>query len=321
MYHVLLKRFYVNNLKGGIVVVRKYKFFGTTYETSQTIVALFLLVPIIVCLSLFFVYPMFKLLTMSFTSISLKSSDVNNVGFNNYLYVFKDPKFYKSIINTFVFAFFKLMIDVVLSLLIAMALDKALPIRRLLRIAYFAPVVVPVSACALIWIWFYDPGIGPLNQILQALGGEPLKWLYDEKTALMSVIIFSVWKGLGYNVVLLLAGLQNIPDSYIEAAKIDGATGRDIFTRIQLPLLSPTLSFVIMIGIVNTFKMFTEVNVLTPNGGPLNSTLLIVSYVYQIGFVNGKFGRGAAAAIALFIMIFILTLIQKAISKKTVFYD
>jgi len=138
---------------------------------------------------------------------------------------------------------------------------------------------------------------------------------------LLSVILFSVWKGLGYNIILFLAGLQSIPESYIEAARIDGASEKQIFFRIKLPLLSPVTSFVIMMSIINCFKVFTEVDVMTPNHGPLESTLLMVSYIYDQSFTRGKMGRGAASALILFVIIFVFTMLQRAFGRKNISYD
>jgi len=180
---------------------------------------------------------------------------------------------------------------------------------------------VPITASSLIWLWFYDPGIGPLNQILNFLGLPSMQWLYSEKTAMLSVILFSIWKGIGYNIILFLAGLQSIPESYLEAARIDGASERQVFFKVKLPLLSPVTSFIIMMGIINCFKVFTEVDVMTPNHGPLESTLLMVSYIYDQSFTRGKMGRGAASSLILFLIIFAFTMIQRRLGRKEISFD
>ena len=171
-------------------------------------------------------------------------------------------------------------------------------------------------ASSLIWIWFYDPSVGPFNQILSSLGLPTSRWLFHENTALLSILIFSVWKGLGYNMILFLSGLQNIPDSYLEAARMDGATETEVLFKIKLPLLRPITSFIIMIGVINSFKVFTEINVMTPEGGPLGSTTLIVNYIYDQAFTSGRMGRASAAALLLFVVIFLLTELQRAINAK-----
>ena len=291
------------------------------FKRAETKAALVLLTPTIIAMLFLFIIPVTQVVIMSFTNWNLATGVKEYVGLKNFQYLFKDKNFSKAIINTFTYSAVKLAADVVLSLFIAVLLDKSVPFRRGFRIIYFAPVVVPVVASSLIWIWFYDPGIGPFNQVLTAIGLKPLKWLYHESTALISIIIFSIWKGLGYNTVLFLSGLQGIPESCIEAAHIDGANDRQTFFRIKLPLLSPVINFVVMMGIINSFKVFTEINVMTPDGGPLKSTLLLVVYIYEQAFTNGKMGRGSAAALVLFVIVFVLTIIQRKISKKTINYD
>ena len=259
----------------------KYTLGLKRYETSQTVAAAVFLLPTLITMFFLFVLPVFQVITMSFTNWNMATGVKDFIGLKNFEYLFTDKTFGKAIVNTFTYSIFKLSLDLVLSLLIAVMLDSHIPLKRPLRTIYFAPVVVPIVASSLIWIWFYDPGIGPFNQILTALGLPKLQWLYHENTSLLSIGLFSVWKGLGYNIVLFLAGLQNIPDSYMEAAHIDGASSKQAFFKVKLPLLSPIASFVIMMGIINSFKVFTEINVMTPGGGPLNSTMLLVVYIYQ----------------------------------------
>ena len=215
--------------------------------------------------------------------------------------------------NTVIFAVIKLRLDVILALGIALLLDSKIWFRKFMRTVYFSPVVVPVVACSLIWLWFYDPNLGPLNQILGWFGVEPSMWLYAEETAMASVIAFSVWHGLGYNVMLLLSGLQSVSGEYLEAAKLDGASDMQIVWHIKLPMLAPIISFVISMGIINAFKAFSEVNVMTPDGGPGYSTAMIVNYIHELAFTNGRFGRGAACSIILFCVIYTLTALKDKI--------
>jgi len=302
-------------------MIGKYTLKAKRYDTAQTLAAGVFLLPTFIAMFFLFVLPVFQVITMSFTNWNMATGVKNFIGLKNFEYLFTDKTFGKAIVNTFTYSVFKLSLDLVLSLFIAVMLDSYIPLKRVLRTIYFAPVVVPIVASSLIWIWFYDPGIGPFNQILTSLGLPKLQWLYHENTSLLSIGFFSVWKGLGYNIVLFLAGLQNIPESYMEAAHIDGASNKQAFFKVKLPLLSPIASFVIMMGIINSFKVFTEINVMTPGGGPLNSTMLLVVYIYQQAFTNGRMGRGSAAALVLFAIVFALTIIQKSISRKTVHYD
>ena len=292
---------------------------GKSYETAQIKAAAVLLLPSLIAIILLFLTPAVQVVVYGFTNYNLTTGLRPCNGIDNYHYIFTDDRFYKALRNTFTFAFLKLVLDTSLALAIAIMLDSRIPFKKYLRSAYFAPVVVPVVASSLIWIWFYDPGIGPFNQILTTLGLPTSQWLYHENSALLSIIIFSIWKGLGYNTVLFLAGLQNIPNSYIEAAQVDGAKPYQILFKIKLPLLRPIISFVLMIGIINTFKVFAEVNVMTPKGGPLYSTALMVNYIYDTAFTSGRMGRACSASIILFVIIFIMTLIQtKLDSSKSI---
>jgi len=277
--------------------------------------------PLLITLLLLFLLPVVLVLIMSFTNWSMTTTSRAYVGFRNFLFVLNDGRFWKAFGNTLFYTGIKLVVDTGLALFIAILLDRKIRFRRFFRIAHFAPVVVPITASSLIWLWFYDPGIGPLNQLLNLLGLPSLQWLYSEKTALLSVILFSVWKGLGYNVILFLAGLQSIPESYLEAARIDGANERQVFRKVKLPLLAPVTSFIVMMGIINCFKVFTEVDVMTPNHGPLESTLLLVTYIYDQSFTRGKMGRGAAAAIVLFLVIFAFTMLQRLLGRKDVSFE
>lgn len=289
---------------------RRFIVGGVKYHLGETMSAYTLLLPTIITLLVLFVLPLIMLIVLSFMEFRMTTGVMKFNGIDNFLYLFRNDDFWQAMQNTVVFAVVKLGFDLALALGIALMLDSRVWFRKVMRTIYFSPVVTPVVACSLIWLWFYDPGIGPFNQVLGWFGIEPLKWLYDESTAMMSIIIFSVWHGLGYNVVLLLSGLQGISGEYLEAAKLDGATDWQIVKKIKLPLLKPIINFVLMMGIINAFKAFSEVNVMTPDGGPNYSTALIVNYIYKLGFTNGRMGRAAACSIILFFVIFGLTILR-----------
>ena len=292
---------------------KKFTVRGEKYHLGETTVAYTLLLPTIICLILLFVLPLIILLVLSVNDFRVTKGVLDFNGLENFAYLLRAEKFWKAMRNTVIFAVVKLSLDVVLALGIALLLDSKIWFRKFMRTVYFSPVVVPVVACSLIWLWFYDPDLGPLNQILGWLGLEPLKWLYAEETAMASVIAFSVWHGLGYNVMLLLSGLQGVSGEYLEAAKLDGASDMQIVWHIKLPMLMPIISFVISMGIINAFKAFSEVNVMTPQGGPGYSTAMMVNYIYELAFTNGRFGRGAACSIILFCVIYVRTMLKDKI--------
>jgi len=305
--------------------VKKVRLFGVTYNLSEIGIGMLLLIPSAAFLLFVFVIPVIQVIQLSFTNYNTITGAMRGVGFANYVYLLTGDTseyFYSALGHTMIYATVRLSFDVTIALLIAVMLDSNVPLRKFLRASYFAPVVVPVVASSLIWIWFYDVNIGPFNQILSWLGLPTSKWLLSEKTSLTSILIFSVWKGLGYNVILFLAGLQNISESYLEAGRIDGATSWQLFWKIKLPLLRPVVSFVLMMDFIEAFKVFTEVNVMTPTGGPLRSTMLLVNYIYELAFTNGRMGRAAACALILFVIIFVFTMVQRKIgARKTVDYE
>ncbi|MGI6725872.1 MAG: carbohydrate ABC transporter permease [Christensenellales bacterium] len=295
---------------------RKIHIGRRTYRLNAVLVGWSLLLPSLAFMIFIFVIPLVQVISLSFSNFSMITGTGKNIGLRNYEYLLGNDRFWNAMFNTVKYAAFKLTVDTTLALMIAVMLDRNIPGKRFLRASYFSPVVVPVVASSLIWIWFYDPSVGPFNQILSFLGLPTSRWLYHENTALLSILIFSVWKGLGYNMILFLSGLQNIPDSYLEAARMDGATEMKVFFKIKLPLLRPITSFIIMMGVINSFKVFTEINVMTPDGGPLGSTTLIVNYIYDQAFTSGRMGRASAAALLLFVVIFLLTELQRAINAK-----
>ena len=297
----------------------KFTFMGKKFNTVEAIFGLCLMIPTVAFLAFTFVIPVVQVIQLSFTNFNMATGEMKQIGLSNYTYLLKNDRFWLSMWNTCKYSFLKLTLDTALALLIAVMLDQNIPLRSFLRSTYFAPVVVPMVASSLIWIWFYDPAVGPFNQILEMLGFEKLKWLYHEDTSMLSILFFSIWKGVGYNVILFLSGLQNISDSYLEAARLDGASEWQCFWKIKFPLLRPITSFVIMMGIINSFKVFTEINVMTPDGGPLGSTLLIVNYIYEQAFTHARMGRASAASLLLFVVIFVLTQVQSHIdSSKTI---
>ena len=291
----------------------KFKVRGEKYHLGETAVAYTLLTPTIITLILLFVLPLIILLVLSVNDFRVNKGVLDFNGIENFLYLMRAEKFWKAMRNTVVFAVVKLSLDVCLALCVALLLDSKVWCRRVMRTIYFSPVVVPVVACSLIWLWFYDPELGPFNQILGWFGIEPLKWLYSSDTAMGSIIAFSVWHGLGYNVVLLLSGLQSVSGEYLEAAKLDGASEMQIVWHIKLPMLMPIIRFVNSMGIINAFKAFSEVNVMTPDGGPGYSTAMMVNYIHELAFTNGRFGRGAACSIILFCVIYALTALKDKI--------
>ncbi|MBU1634105.1 sugar ABC transporter permease [bacterium] len=278
--------------------------------------------PSLVVFTVFIFIPIAMAFYLSLMKWDLLTADRQFVGLKNYIYYLTNPFFYKVLLNTVYFAAAHIPLDLIITLGLALLLNQKLKGLSFYRTIYFIPVISSMVAVSAVWIWIYEPESGGLaNYVLGLFGISPLGWLHDPHWAMPAIILVSVWKGLGYNIVIFLAGLQNIPDIYYEAARIDGANAWQQFRRVTLPLLSPITYFVILMGIINSFKVFTQIEVMTPEGGPLNSTTVLNLYLYQEAFHKYRFGRASALAFIMFAIILIITKIQRSVSHKNVHYE
>ena len=260
---------------------------------------------------LFMAYPIvFALIASTSKWTGMNSLRGNIVGLGNYIKIFGDYKFWRSMGTTIIYMI-GIPIGMILGILIAMGLNSKIPGKRVLTTMYYVPVVSSLVAVSILWAWVFNYDYGLLNGIYKALTGmHGPNWLGDEHMVKISLIIFMVWKGLGGTVILYLAGLQNIPRDYYEAAMIDGANSWKKFTNITLPLLSPVTFYVLITSLIGGFQVFVEVQVMTPNGGPNYSSATVVFYLYEKAFTNGQLGYGSAVAVILATIIFIITAIN-----------
>ncbi|HQJ75395.1 MAG TPA: sugar ABC transporter permease [Bacteroidota bacterium] len=260
---------------------------------------------------------------MSFL-ISFTKWDVINppkfIGFQNYLIIFQSELFWKIFGNTFYYVILNVPPSIVIPLIIAVLLNQKLKGINIFRSIYFLPVISSIVAIALVWSWLYNPEFGLINYVLKKFFNiDGPRWLEDENWAMPAMVIMNVWKSMGYNMVLFLASLQNIPDSLYEVSEIDGASGIKKFFNITLPLISPTTFFVFIITIISSFQVFEQTYILT-KGGPANSTLTLSYYIYQNAFLYLRMGYSSALSYILFGIIFIITLLQFKYQKKWVHY-
>ncbi len=276
------------------------------------------LLPSLIFLASFTVFPVFASFYVSLTKWSLIGSP-EFIGFENYRNLFNDPIFYKTLWHTVYYTLGTVPLSIVFSLLLAVAMNQRIKGITIFRSIYFLPVVSAWVAVAIVWRWIYNPQFGLLNAFLGIFGISPRNWLGDPKLAMPSVIATAIWKGLGYNMILFLAGLQNISENYYEAAKIDGASKWVQFRHITLPLISPTTFFVLITSIISSFQAFSPIYTMT-NGGPVGSTEVLVFYLYENGFRWYKMGYASSIAWILFFIIFIFTLLQQYLSKRWVYY-
>jgi multiple sugar transport system permease protein len=281
--------------------------------------AYFFLAPALLSIFLFFFIPVIASLLISFTDFDIYAlgslSSVRFIGLQNYLQLVEDPLFWTALKNTFYFVICAGPLSIIVSLSAALMLNyKLVRFKGIFRLTYFMPVVTTLIAVAIVWRFIYHPKFGLLNYFIGFIGIDPIDWLGDPHWAMPAIILLAIWKSFGYNMIIFIAGLQNIPEDLYEAASIEGAGGWHKFKTITLPMLAPTTLFVGIITIIGYFQLFAEPYIMT-QGGPLNSTLSIVQYMYQEGFRWWNMGYSASIAFVLFFIILIGTLIQFKLQK------
>lgn len=235
-------------------------------------------------------------------------------GLSNFERLFSDAYFYTSASNTFIFFVMTLPVLVVISLLLAILLNQKIRFRNTVRTIAIIPYVLIPAVVGIIWNWLYDNNFGILNYYLKAIGLMPVEWLTNEKWALFSVAIVTVWSYLGYNMVLYLAGLQSISTELYEASMIDGATRVQTFMRITIPLLKPVTSMIVTLTLINTIQIFDQIFVMT-NGGPGTATLTLVQYLYGTAFQNYDLGYGSTLGLAILVILVLLIQIQSKLIR------
>jgi len=262
------------------------------------------LTPALILLSIFLFYPIAYLLYLSFTTGSFTVEGVQWIGWRNYLRLFTDRDFWQVIGNTAYFAIATVIPTIIIPLGLAVLLNKSFALQGFLRTAYFIPSITSLVAVGLAFRWLFQTD-GPINDFLWQYGIEPISWLSSTVWAMPVLILLSSWKQLGFNLVVFLAGLQIIPQSHYEAAELDGADDWAKFWYITIPGLKPTLIFAVLTTAIFTLRSFEQVYMIT-GGGPLNSTNLLVYYIYEQAFSRFEFGYAAAAATILLFIAFIL---------------
>lgn len=267
--------------------------------------------PAIVGTFIFVIIPIFCSFALSFTEWNLLG-DIKFVGIENYKTVLFEKEFLQIFVNTLVFAISTTIFAVIIPLVIASILNSKIKCAELFKTIYFLPFITPAIVIAIVWAWIFDPNIGLVNSIFKM----HLTWLFDTHLAMPVLIFVSVWKLIGYNVILFLTGFTTINSNLYEAARIDGAGKIQIFKEITLPLLSPTIYFVTLVTAISSFQIFDLIYVMT-SGGPENSTNVIVYSIYKYAFEYFDIGKSCALAYILFVIIFILICLQNLILKKT----
>ncbi len=273
------------------------------------------LLPFLIHFSIFKIYPLFSSIYISFTNWSLMTLKSDLVGFKNYSDVLSEPLFFTAVKNTLYYSVFCAAGVVVFGLAMALALNIDLKGIGIFRTAYYIPVVVDWVIVATVWMFLLDPSFGLINYLLRTWGMNTHQFLQDPNEALPIITLSSIWKGVGYYAVFYLAGLQDIPDSLLEAAKIDGATKWQRFRYVILPHLAPVSLFVVIMATIGALKIFSQIYIMT-KGGPARATTTIMYYFYEVAFGYMKMGKGATIAVIFTVFVFVIILIQRKVMGK-----
>jgi sn-glycerol 3-phosphate transport system permease protein len=285
----------------------------------ETIHAWLLLLPALVLLVAFTHWPAVATLIDSLYATPHGSRPPPFVGFDNYDGLIGDPVFWQALRNNAVYAALTIPASVILALVMALAVNQALPGRALLRMAYFLPTMLPMIAVANIWLFFYTPDYGLFDRIVGFFGGGRHNWLGDPVTALPAMMLVAVWKEAGFFMIFYLAALQTMPTDLKEAAALEGSSWWNYFRRVTLPLLMPTSLFVLVNAVINAFRVIDHVVVMT-RGGPDNATTLLLFYIYETGFRFWDTGSAAAATVVLLGILGALAALQFGVLGRRVHY-
>ena len=281
--------------------------------------AYLLLLPAFVFLVGFTHYPAVGTLLDSLLSTPRAGRAAVFVGLENYAVMIDDPTFWKSLLNNLWFALVTIPVSIALSIGMALWVNDKIAGRQFLRLAYFLPTVLPMIAVANIWIFFYTPGYGLINQVIQLFGGHGQNWLGDPNLVLGSVIVVAIWKEAGFFMIFYLAALQTLSPSYKEAAQIEGASAWYFFRRVQWPLLMPTTIFVLVNALINAFRMVDHIIVMT-KGGPDNASSLLLFYLYEVGFKFWDQGYASALTAVLLALLALIGLFQFFVLDRRTHY-
>ena len=290
------------------------KIFNNLFDNTN-ITAITFILPAVLGTFIFIIIPVICSFGLSFAKWDLLHP-ITFAGLDNYKQIINDAVYWQTLLNTIVFALSTSFFGVIIPLILASIINTGIRGSEFFKTAYFLPFITPMIVFGIVWGWIFDPNIGLLNKIIQL----NINWLYDTKFAMPAIIIVSVWKLIGYNMIIFLSTLSSISNNLFEAAKIDGANSFQIFKNITVPLLSPTIFFVVIITAISSFQVFDLIYLMT-QGGPFNSTNVLVYSIYQNAFEYFNVGKASALAYILFAIILVLTLFQWKIRKKVVYNE
>ena len=275
--------------------------------------------PAMAVFGVFILYPIFYIFYLSFFDWNL-IGEMKYIGLENYTDMLSDKDFWQVLGNSVYYMVMVVIFQMILSLLLAAYLNRNTRVNRILQSIAFTPYITSMVSVAFIWMWLMDSDYGLLNYLLSLIGLGPVGWLSDPKVAMNSLVLVSVWKGLGYNTIIIISAMQSVPGYLYEAAALDKTPRWKAFWKITLPMISPTLFFLALMNIIAALKVFETVNIMT-QGGPMNSTNTLVYNIYQYGFDYFKIGYASALGVALMVVIGFFTLIYFRVLSKRVYYN
>ncbi len=276
------------------------------------------LLPSIIVLCVFTIYPLIKTFIMSFMEdYNLVKGTYTAINLANYKELFSDSTFLAALKNTGIYVIFVVPISVVLSLIIAVFINDVVRGKAIFQTLYFLPYVTSVIAIGLVWRWMFNSNYGLINSILNIFGIESIEWLNLPKYAMPALIIFSVWKSLAFNILIFLSGLQTIPQDIYRAARVDSTPKMRVFFKLTVPQMKPIIVYAFMMGFISAFKVYNEVYSLFggTRAGPANSAITVVYYIYTKFYNSYRYGLAAAAAVVLFVIIFVFTMLERYVTR------
>lgn len=289
-------------------------------KNKENLTGFLFILPALLPLLVFWILPVLFSGGLSFTNWDMMSEDIKFMGFKNYTSLLRDPNFGRVLTNTLVFAVGSTIPDIFLGMMIALVMNGARRGTGIYRTIIFAPYITPMVAISVVWSWIFEPRVGILNFLMRLVGLPESQWLQSSKTAMLSVLIVTTWKSLGWTMIFYMEAIRKVPSSLLESAAMDGAGGFWRFIKITLPMISPTTFFLVIMSTISSLQAYDQIQVLT-QGGPAGATRTLLYYYYQEAFQNFNTGKASAVAVILVIITVVLSLVETRISKKTVFYN
>ncbi len=293
---------------------------GRRFLSQQTLEGYACILPWLLGFACFVAGPMVAALLISLTDWSMLEPPIW-IGLDNYQRMLKDPLFYTVLVNTAYISFLAVPLHLIVALGIALGLNEKLTGVNIYRTIFYLPSQMPIVASALLWLWVFNPDFGLANALLNVLNLPPLRWLFDPTLSKPSIVLITMWGGIGTPMIIFLAGLQGVPESLYEAANIDGAGSFARFRHITLPMLSPIIFFNLIIGVIASFQAYFTLVFITTQGGPANTSLIFILYIYFKAFRDFDMGYAAALAWTLFLIVLALTGINFLLARFWVHYE